>query len=35
MSYLVAAYVITGVTLGVYVAMLLRELRRLRERTGN
>ena len=35
MSYLIAAYAITGLTLAIYVGLLLRELRRLRGRTGN
>jgi CcmD family protein len=33
-SYLVAAYAVTGVTLGIYVVLLVRELRRLRGRSG-
>jgi CcmD family protein len=33
-SYLIAAYAVTGVTLGVYAVLLLRELRRLRGRSG-
>ena len=34
MSYAVAAYAVTALTLAVYVGLLLRELRRLRGRSG-
>ena len=35
MSYAIAAYAVTALTLGIYVGLLLRELRRLRGRSGS